>query len=262
MTDQEYDLIEEKQEQPKFPVRTLLRVPHQNRKGRIIVTRNAFGPSTFKANLAKMQKNYSYPNTRKVITFRQPTTAESISSADAGFKDLAKPEIFDPRWLQMGYIVRTNDGVFVSPPKDEKGNPIIEEAKLKKLLDKSTKHNGIWLYQEKDLNARDFGFAPYESFQIGIQESGDFAEGGLARVLEHTQAKIAEKLGRISHKDNYKNGVNVWGFDQVQEPVARVSSLGGDDGGLNVDGSSWNGSSDGYAFGVLASTEGAQPARK
>ncbi|MBS3151401.1 hypothetical protein J4443_03430, partial [Candidatus Woesearchaeota archaeon] len=86
---------------------------------------------------------------------------------------------------------------------------------------------------------------------------GTFTEGGLARLLEHSDEKTAHNLGEISSSENYPAGVNVWGFDEVKEPVLRVSALYSDwDFGrrLVVDG----GRGDyrrGYAFGVQKTGE-------
>ena len=68
--------------------------------------------------------------------------------------------------------------------------------------------NGILLYQSNNPKLRDFGFAPYETFKQGIQESGDFAKAGLARVLEHTKG-TAENLKQISSLKHYKLGINI-----------------------------------------------------
>ena len=181
------------------------------------------------------------------LRFRPATTSESVSAADYRFEELAKLEIFDPSWLQLGWIVRTSEGVFVNPPRDTNGNPITNEAELKAYLDNCRKVNGIYL------GDNDFGFAPYGTFEKGVQESGVFAEGGLARVLEHSDEKTAPKLRDISSSKNYSRGINVYGFDPVDEPVLRVSALysGRDfDGGLYVNGNDHGDGSYGYAFGV------------
>ena len=267
----QYGIIEETQEQPKFPVRTLLRVPHQDLAEGLVVTREAFGQNTFQGNLTEMAKNYCYPNSREVISFREPTAAESISRAcpdvkahpelaEFAFEKDTKPEIFDLRWLQAGYIVRTSDGVYAT-------TKITDEAKLKALRDKAKKVNGIWILENgKVEGVQDFGFAPYESFTRGVQDCDTFAEGGLARVLEHTQEKTASKLRAIASPKNYSRGVNVCYFDATNEPALRVAYLGSDTGDVNrrlhVYGSYWSGDG-GYAFGVLkASTEGAKPTQK
>jgi len=257
----QYGEIKETQEQPKFPVRTLLRVPHQDLAEGLIVARNAFGRNTFRGNIAEMNKSYCYPNSREVINFREPTTSESISAAAFDFKNLAKPEIFDPSWLQTGYIVRTFDGVYTTK--------ITDEAELRKLRDKAKKVDGIWILDNKKIEGvQDFGFAPYESFETGVQDCDSFAEGGLARVLEHTFGKVADNLRTIASPKSYSRGVDVWGFDSVNEPLLRVADLnsgrGVDDRRLNVYGDDWDDYNyGGYAFGVLkASTEGAKPAQK
>jgi hypothetical protein len=249
MTKQTYGIIEETQEQPKFPVRTLLRVPHQGLVEGLVVSREAFGTNTFRVNTAEMAKSYCYPNTREVIRFREPTTSESISAAAFDFNKIAKPEIFDLKWLQAGYIVRTSEGVYAN-------TEITDETKLKGLRDKAKKVNGIWLLENgKVEGVKDFGFAPYESFTTGLQNCDTFTKGGLARVLEHTREKTASKLRAIASPKNYSRGVNVCYFNATNEPILRVACLRsgvGDGHRLHVLNYHWYGAyTISYAFGVL-----------
>ncbi len=254
-----YGIIKAKK--PEFPQRDLLRVPHK--EGILTFAYPAFGPNTYKKNLEIMSEGYSHSKELPKISFRPAITSESISAAAYNFEHIAKPLIFDLNELQAGRIVKTSEGVFVNPPKDEQGNPIIDEKILKYLLDggfvnnvffnKAERVNGIYL------GANDFGFASYETFERGVQDSGKFAEGGLARILEHTMRKVAKNLKMISSSKNYPNGVNVGGFDEVKEPVLRVAGLysGGGVGGvrLGVSGDDWGGDRGlggvGYTFGVL-----------
>jgi len=251
MTETQYGIIEGKQ--PEFLVRKLLRVPHKNKD--LIVAYPAFGPNYFSKNVEEMQKPYSHPITGERIYFREPTTSESISAASYDFENEAKPKIFDQRrhqrWLQAGRIVRTSEGVFVNPPKDEKGNSITDEKSLKSYLNKAKKVNGIYLHE------KDFGFAPYESFKRGVQDCDTFADGGLARILEHTGEKTARNLRAIASPKFYKKGVNIWRFDDVEEPTLRVVSLyssrGLDSGWLGLDGYCRGGDYGGYVSGVVNS---------
>ena len=224
---------------PKFLVRDLLLVPHKN--GKLVVGYPAFGPGTYSNNLAEMQKTHTHSDKYPKLSFRAPTTSESISPSAYDFENLAKPQIFNPRWLQAGRIVKTNEGVFTNTTETD-------ERKLKALLDKAKKVNGIGIY----FGENDFGFAPYGTFEQGIQEAGKFVEGGLARILEHTKGP-AENLRAMA--STYKKGVNVFGFDSVKEPVLKVVSLGSssnlDGGRLSVYGDDCDNYGDGYAFGVL-----------
>ncbi len=240
----------------KFPQRDLLRVPH--RKGVLTVAYPAFGPDYFKNNIEEMQKDYSHPQTGKRISFTEPTTSKSISAAAYDFENMAKPKIFNPHWLQTGYIVRASEFVVVNPPKDAQGNPIIDEQTLKSYLNKSIKVNGIYLGEN------DFGFAPCETFERGVQDSGKFAEGGLARILEHTREKIAKNLKVISSLKNYPKGVDVLGFDQGKKPILTVVNLytsrhfGFGGSRLNVSiGERYN--YEGLAFGLLKDGEDVAP---
>ena len=96
--------------------------------------------------------------------------------------------------------------------------------------------------------------APYKTFKQGVQDSETFSKSGLALVLEHTQEIFAPNLREISSAKYYPRGVNVRGFDPVDQPVKSVvvlySDRGIDWGGLDVGGDLWVGC-DGYAFGVM-----------
>lgn len=255
MTNSKYGLIE--QAEPQFPVRELLVAPHG--KGDLILSFPAFGSNTYKGNLESIGKSYSHPKTGEKITFRPATTSESISAAAYGFgsngKVDAKRDIFDPRWLQAGYIVKTKDGVFTN-------TTMTDESRLKEFLNGAQKVNGIYLLDNG------IAFAPYDSFERGVQDCDSFAQGGLARALEHTPEKVATNLREIASPKIYKNkkGVDVWGFDSTKEPTLRIASLGsgrGIGGGrLHVDGSDWGGSDGGYAFGVLNETSEAGSQKK
>ncbi|MBI3623851.1 hypothetical protein HY212_07275 [Candidatus Pacearchaeota archaeon] len=226
-----------RQANPQFPVRELLVVPHNN--GDLTVSYPAFGANTYKRNIAEMSKNYSHPETGSKMSFRPATTSESISAAFHDFGNLAKPEIFDPRWLQTGYVVRTSEGVFTNTIETN-------ESSLKQLLKNDRKVNGIYLLDNN------IAFAPYETFERGVQDCDTFSQGGLARALEHTSEKTALKLREIASLRHYKRGVNVWGFDPTKEPVVKVASLASGGyvvGRLVVVGIGWSGDG-GCAFGV------------
>jgi len=265
MTDK-YGLIAEKkqvrQEQPELlPVLDLVRVRHQGKS--LIVSRNAFGPAPFSENVAKMSANYCYPNTRRVITLRESTTSESISAAHYNFDRWAKPEIFDRNELQAGWVIKTLEGVYLNPPKDTDGKPIRDEKVLRSLRDRSLKlKDGVFVLENGRVRGvRDFGYASYESFAGGIQETGTFVEGGLARVLEHTFGKKAKKLWEIASNNDYTE-VNVFGFGtselgEAGEPIARVVRLysGVKVSWLYINGGLSYGSG-GCTLGTLVSTRG------
>jgi len=226
MANNRYGMIKSKR---KFPVRRLLKVPHK--EGSLIVSYPAFGENTYKENIGFMRKNYSHPKTGKKMNFVPATTSESISAINPNaekypelskytFEKFAKPQIFEESWLHAGYFVGTQDGVYVNTTD-------LNDRNLKGLIDKSEKVNGIYLLPNGTVEGvRDFAFAPYESFETGAQESGKFAEGGLARALEHTPEKVAKNLKEISSLKFYKKGVNVLSFEGVKEPVLRVAHLG------------------------------------
>lgn len=251
----DYGIIREIKEQPKFPVRELLKVPHQGVD--LIVSYPAFGGSTFNGNISEMQKQYTHPTTKEEMSFRESTTAESISAIIYNFKELAKKQIFNPSYLQAGRYVKTSEGVFFNPPKDKKGNVVIDEKVLKNHLNNAEKFNGIYILPNNLVEGvRDFSFVPYETFNQGIQSPEDFAvnpkTNGLARGLEGSKNQNALNLESISK--NYEK-INVLGFGSVTNPKAFVSVLNGKWGGdqeLNVNGGSYFvDDSDGHAFGVM-----------
>ena len=222
------------------PIDLLPPIPHKGRMLDVAV----FGPESYRNNLEAISKEYSHPKKLSKISFHLATTSESISIAKFGFGNKgeydAKRDIFDPNWLQANYIVRTQDGVFAN-------TKLTDESQLKQLLNKCEKVNGIYLGEN------DLGFAPYETFETGVQDCDTFTQGGLARVLEHTKKKIAENLRAIASPKFYKREVNVWGFGKVREPILRLAALYSVRGlgGRLVVGTSGEGSDESYGFGVV-----------
>ena len=238
MENTEYGIMEV-EKRSSLPETKLLRVPHKT--GNLVVRYPAFGPDTYKNNLAKMGERYFHSAEISDISFRSATTSESISGAAYKFGEMAKKQIFNPNCLQVGPIVRTSEGVFANTKE-------VDESVLKSLLNKCEKVNGIWLYQDNEPELIDFAYTEYETFKNGFQDSRDFSESGLARLLEHTCESSAPNLREISSAENYPNGVKVFGFDSVKEPVLRVAGLYSYGSGLRVDGGLGDGG--GYAFGV------------
>lgn len=249
MEETQYKVIEAGQ--PKVPPRSLLSISGDRK---VVASLKAFGPGTYRENIAEMQKQYSHPQTGEIISFRESRTPESILIAVYDFEHRAKPEIFDPRWLQAGPIFKAPEWVVINPPRDKQGNPITDEQTLKSFLNGLTKVNGIFrIPNGKVEGARDCSYVPYESFAQGVQSGEDFAGSGLARGLEYAEGIKAPNLEIISAKKNYPRGVNVFGFGP--EDMVRVTSLGSggglDDNRLYVDGDYWDDDYLGYAFGVL-----------
>ena len=210
-----------------------------------------FGPNTYRENIQKMGKAYFHSKEFPNITFRPATTSESISAAAYGFGENGQydteRDIFDAQLLQAGWVLRTSKGVFVNP-LDAQGKPTTDERILKQLLKTGKKINGIYLLDN------DSGFAPYESFKTRNQDCDTFAQGGLARVLEHTAKKEARQLKAIASPKLYKDGVNVLGFDDIKEPILNVvclDSYWGLDDRLDVGGYRWSDFDVGFAFGML-----------
>ena len=247
----EYGII--RQEKPQFPLRELLVVPHQDED--LIVSYPFFGPSTLNGNLVEMGKTYSHPKTGEAITFREPTTSESISASAFNFAEIAKPVFFNPNWLQAGRIARWDDGVYINTlGAMREGN--LDETLLRKLRDDSkTFGKGKKAIR---LGVNDFAFVPYESFERGVQSAGDFAEGGLARGLEYVRGDVAPKLKSMALI--YPNGVCVVNFNESKELTASIVGLytlnyeSGEWLYVNgYDARDWKSSHEGCASGVLAS---------
>ncbi|MBU0976826.1 MAG: hypothetical protein KKD18_00235 [Nanoarchaeota archaeon] len=236
-----------KTERPKAEPTDLLGVPF--RGGRLIVSPRAVGPDTYRNNLARLNGPFSHNSANLRIdsfSFDEPTTAESLATAAYEFETRAKPEVFDPLWLQAGRCVVTRKGVFSNARTT---NP---EA-LDELERHSEEHNGILIYQGENPAWQDVAFAPYDTFKQGVQKAGTFLEGGLARALEQAKGR-PEALAVISNPEIYDCGVDVWGFAPVEEPVERVVRLysywGAYRRRLCVCGGYSLGDDDGYVFGV------------
>ncbi len=198
------------------PTRELLLVPHRDAK--LTISYPPFGSATFVANLKELGKNYSHPQTLEQISFREPTTSESISAIAYKFEELAKPIFFKNDFnhdiLQIGRVVNTAIGIFVNVPKDKDCKPITDESKLATMLNglkpKKIRNGKIYL------GKNDFGFAEYTSFVQGIMSPYDFAEGGLARIIEHTE-ESALSLRTITSQNDFDSEIQVSGFKYQED---------------------------------------------
>ena len=248
---------------PSLPAKDLLRVPHKG--GTLVVSYPAFGPSTYTDNLFAIGQRYFHSSQLLDISFRPATTAESISIVAYGFfgdrgdRVDAKRNIFDPTRLQAGWLGKTSEGVWANPPKDEQGELITDEKRLRKCLNGvrpiTIGRGRLYIVPNKEikgLRLRDFGFVDYGAFETGAQDCSTFAQGGLARLLEHARGKKPKNLRKIaSHKD-YERRVDVWDFNPVRKLAFRVASLFSGDCGLVVrSDAGWQAGADGHAFGVL-----------
>jgi len=196
-----FQLIGE-EEKPIFPIKKLLKVQHKGND--LLVGYPSFrGNYLFNLLNNNRTKAYTHPLTGEEMYFREPTTSESISVC-AILENLSEDNVLHTSYFQIGRIVKALGGVFVNPPKDKKGNIIIDERTLKSYLNKAEKINGIYIVPNQSFEKlKDFGFAPYGSFEQGIQSRENFAvnpkTNGLARVLEHTMDKFALNLKKISN---------------------------------------------------------------
>ncbi len=216
-----------------------------------------FGPNTYSTNIDSMRKKYFHSKDLPNVTFKPLSTAESLAVVCYDFANLAKPQIFNPNWLQAGRILRTQDGVWANLPLDKEGKLITDENVLKTYLPKAQKikvgTGHIYL------GDNDFGFAENETFARGVQDCDTFVKGGLARVLEHTSEQVAKNFETIADRKNYIEGVNVLAFNPVKESFLRVVSLYSgrsvSSSRLIVLGNDWGDSDGGYALGGLVSGE-------
>lgn len=233
---------------PTLPARDLLVVPHQG--GALTIAHPAFGPNTYGSNIGEMQGRYSHSADLLEMTFQPATTSESISAAAYDFSELARPQIFNPRWLQAGRITKTREGVYFNS-QDARGSPL-DMDRLEALARQAEEHNGVWLLPNgTDPEVMDFAFVPY-GFKTEGQSAAEFARSTLARGLTSTKGDVATSLLEIA--SDYSRGVYVWGFEPVKEPVSRVVTLNSNRSlvgrRLGV-GESWGGGDGGCAFGVL-----------
>lgn len=268
MTNKEYGIIKQTIEgtdlwiknqiagTPLPPSIDLLRVPHKG-EDLIVAYRPFKVHKPYQGNLQPMQREYSHSEELRRISFREPTTSESISA----FAVFGRPV----NVLGLGRIVKTPEGIFVNPLRDDKNNIITDESTLKHFLSKCQEVNGIWLYEGSDERLRDFGFVPYKQVKEGDhQDFETFVKGSLARALEHTKEKEAKNLKRICNENHYgcKDGVRICnlGLDFMEhqaKPILESIKLSyihfffGNEVGVR-DGTRDDCSRDfGYAFGVL-----------
>lgn len=248
---------------PESPMRELIVVPHKGKN--ITLSFPPFGEDSYSNSRERMQRNYSHPLTGKKISFRPATISESISAAayefGSGSEADAKKANLDPTWLQLGYMIQTEDGIWTNTEATYKCIPTGDgdwvysqkphENELKSLLNGAKKVNGIYLLNNG------IGFAPFESFETGLQDVDTFVRGGLARVLEHTDNKVATKLRKIGSPKFYKEGISVssrYNYNSLFTSRSLVPFISSnehfDNNALGV-GWGYDVYGGGYAFGVL-----------
>ncbi len=221
-----YRIIEPKTINPPIALREV-------REG-LIVAHPAFGRNTYNGNVQAMQGKFAHPQTREIITFREPKTQESIEASAHHFKELAKPEIFNPSWLQAGLRVGTKQGIFFNIRE-------LNEEKLNYFLGEAQEHNRVYLLKDG------ISYVEHRNIIQGDQAVEDFARSPLARALEHTDKEVAPNLANIA---SHYPKVRVRKFNESEEPTSRVVGLYSGDDRLSVNGD-WYGNGGGYAFGVL-----------
>lgn len=233
-----------KRASPRLPQIDLLCVPHRSGVD-LTVGYPAFGPDSSGVNIYSMKMTYSHTKKQPRVTFKGPTTSESISACSYKFQDFSSQFLRPPKLLQLGWIFNGTNGIWINPPNDEDGFPIIDEAAFTSLLVDDKKVNGIYLL------GNDFAFVPYDTFQEGNQDCDTFAKSGLARGLEYTTELEAQKLKEISSKSNYPGGIYISDFINPLD-IKSTACLGSDlekgmlyllNSGIHMD--------KGYSYGVL-----------
>jgi len=191
--------------QNNLPDIPLMLRPHKGKNVRIA----EFYGSYFRT-ISEMEKHYRHSRYFSDITFTSMTTPESLEHTVFDW-DLAQ-HLFSTERVNLGIYVRTGEGVYINPGKtitkfetETGGEPKLQldMEGLTNLRDKAEKINGIYLGED------DFAFAPWESFKSSQSwndclEAKEFAEGGLARAIEHTSEKIAPTLFKIVSSCQYK----------------------------------------------------------
>lgn len=226
----------------------LLTVPHKKDQD-LSVNFPPLGAWSYDNNTTTFQyQKFSHPTENREIQFRPPTISEAISVIAHDPRGLIKTAVFDQLYGSVigEYITKTKDGIFTNIFE-------LNEDNLNKLLKDAKKTNGIYLINDK------IAFVPYETFEEGIQESGKFAESGLARGLEHVQGKVAPKLKKITSEKNFPAGVQVEHFKDFKRNkiglvgFAVINPKEGETFEISSNHSSvWSG---GYLFGVLKENE-------
>ena len=201
----------------------ILMVPHKH--STLVARDPAFGPRTYRGNLQMMKPGFYHSNEYPSLSFKPATTSQSISIVVYDFPNIVKPKIFDKKSvIQLGWIVRTSEGIFANV-LGASGKPIADEKVLKAQLKNFRKVKGVYF------GNNDAGFTPYESYQHLIPShrfvpSGDFAQLGLARLLEHAEGRKAEHLEKICATKM----VSIDGFKPVNESLLRVAIMGENQG--------------------------------
>jgi hypothetical protein len=98
-------------------------------------------------------------------------------------------------------------------------------------------------------NSRAIAFAPKESYKLGDHTPESFAQDGF--VIATFGERGAEKMAEVSEK--FKYNPRTWGVEvsEDNDPVQKVSAVGGYGDGLYLDGGFVDDYRDGYASGVL-----------
>jgi len=218
MEGEKYGVIESgKNDSFQYKSIGLLKVPH---KGKALFSSYPyFGLRDSVENLGRMKEPYPHPETGEKISFREPTTSESVSIISYNSGSLEEKKALAMRNINLGRILRASEGVYVNPPKDKEGNFLTDEKTLKSFFKSENKNNGIYLLDN------DFGFAPYETFKQGEQNYLTFIEGGLARLLEHTDEKKAKNFERIVSKSLLETSADVRRFDASKEPALKFAKF-------------------------------------
>jgi len=206
-----------------------------------------FGPNFHQANLREIEQEYNHSQEYPVITFRGPSTQESLKIASQRFEARAKQFLDANCTLQLGKVVITEDGIYTNMTET---NPYALKRKLNNIMS----IRGIYLINDTQ------AFIPYEAFWVGKYKNEDFVRSALARGLEHTDQRRAKSLEDIASKSHYPNGVLVKLFHpEGSNPTVNLVELEAgtmsDAGALTLNFAKKNQSSDfprkGYTFGIL-----------
>lgn len=243
-----------------------VKLPFAEHEGRNLIF-HRFGLGSYRSNVAAMpQKRYRSAQFPK-IAFTPATTSQSISIATDDV-DRTKAEILDPNWLQLGLYVKASEGVFLNPPKDERGQVILDEDTLNSYLIGTEKVNGIYVVKNND-RFRDFVFVPADTYKLREQDHRTFLKGGLARGFEHCSGQSAERLPAIANAELYPKGVYVSDAykptnqkGKTEQLVASLYSSRAVRGDRLYVYGYWDGYGDGYAFGVFDTGEASAPKNK
>ncbi len=178
---------------PILPSIDLLVAPHQDQK--IFVNFPPFGPDSFKNNLREIRREYSNPELEKGFSFREPTTAESISAIHFSLKSKLYSSL-PPQGFHIGWAIETNEGFYINPPRKANSRIISDENILAHYRDNMMKKSrGLYFLPNGDIKGvKDFCFIEGNI----TRKTRKISQDNIARALQFSMNGNAGKIKEIA----------------------------------------------------------------